>query len=56
MREDLLRRFGLGITIEDTNMRIWCHDRALLSVSAPVDFTTVWRLVALRGSFLIAII
>lgn len=55
MREDPLRRFALGITIEDTNLRIWHHSRSLLSVSTPIDSTTVCHLVVLRGSFLIAI-
>ncbi|KAG6370313.1 hypothetical protein JVT61DRAFT_12266 [Boletus reticuloceps] len=39
MREDPLRRFALGITIEDTELRIWHIDRALLTVSTSIDFT-----------------
>ncbi|KAH0825895.1 hypothetical protein J3R83DRAFT_7707, partial [Lanmaoa asiatica] len=39
MREDPCRRFALGITIEDKDMRIWCHNRAFLVASKPLDFT-----------------
>ncbi|KAF8547849.1 hypothetical protein OG21DRAFT_1607222 [Imleria badia] len=40
MREDPLRRFALGITIENTSLRLWCSSRAFLAASDPVDFLT----------------
>ncbi|KAG9308919.1 hypothetical protein JVU11DRAFT_11379 [Chiua virens] len=38
MREDPLRRFVFGITVEDMNMRLWLSNRAYLAVSEAVDF------------------
>ena len=48
MREDPLRRFALGISIEDVDMRIWCSNRAFLAILMPIDFTAVWHLMAPR--------
>ena len=50
MREDPLRRFTFGITVEDTDMRVWYHSRALLTISEPINFTTVRDRAALCGS------
>ncbi|KAG2355387.1 hypothetical protein BDR07DRAFT_1493256 [Suillus spraguei] len=38
MREDPLRRFAFGITIEDTQLRLWLSNRALLAVTEPINF------------------
>ncbi|KAG2132351.1 hypothetical protein DEU56DRAFT_739542 [Suillus clintonianus] len=38
MREDLLRRFAFGITIEDTKLRLWLSNRAFLAVTEPINF------------------
>ncbi|KAF9225611.1 hypothetical protein BS17DRAFT_553782 [Gyrodon lividus] len=38
MREDPLRRFTFGITIEDTHLRLWLSNRACLAVAQPIDF------------------
>ncbi|KAG1719065.1 hypothetical protein EDB19DRAFT_2030564 [Suillus lakei] len=38
MREDLLRRFAFGITMEDTQLRLWLSNRAFLAVTEPIDF------------------
>lgn len=51
MREDPLRRFALGITIENTSMRLWYSSRAFLVASEPVDFLTVRYLIVLRFVF-----
>ncbi|KAI9462725.1 hypothetical protein HD554DRAFT_1444130 [Boletus coccyginus] len=40
MREDPLRRFTFGITVEGTHMRFWCSNRAFLAVSLPINFVT----------------
>ncbi|KAG2091210.1 uncharacterized protein F5147DRAFT_723992, partial [Suillus discolor] len=37
MREDLLRRFAFGITIEDTQVRLWLSNRAFLAVTEPIN-------------------
>ncbi|KAG2338830.1 hypothetical protein BDR05DRAFT_1003910 [Suillus weaverae] len=37
MREDLLRRFTFGITIEDTQLRLWLSNRAFLAVTEPIN-------------------
>ncbi|EGN91666.1 hypothetical protein SERLA73DRAFT_80231 [Serpula lacrymans var. lacrymans S7.3] len=38
MREDPCRRFAYGITIENTNLRLWLSNRAFLAVTEPIDF------------------
>ncbi|KAG2138992.1 hypothetical protein DEU56DRAFT_801200, partial [Suillus clintonianus] len=38
MREDLLRRFVFGITMEDTQLRLWLSNRAFLAVTEPINF------------------
>ncbi|KIJ19256.1 hypothetical protein PAXINDRAFT_32488, partial [Paxillus involutus ATCC 200175] len=38
MREDLCRRFAFGITIENTRLRLWLSNRALLVVTEPIHF------------------
>ncbi|KAG2127699.1 hypothetical protein DEU56DRAFT_915674 [Suillus clintonianus] len=38
MREDPLRRFAFGITIEDTQLRLWLSNRAFLVVTEPINF------------------
>ncbi|KAG2041366.1 hypothetical protein BDR03DRAFT_914065 [Suillus americanus] len=38
MREDPRRRFAFGITIEDTQLRLWLSNRAFLAVTEPIDF------------------
>ncbi|KAG1727324.1 hypothetical protein EDB19DRAFT_1857653 [Suillus lakei] len=38
MREDPLRRFAFGITIEDTQLKLWLSNRALLAVTEPINF------------------
>ncbi|KAF8441046.1 hypothetical protein L210DRAFT_2127145 [Boletus edulis BED1] len=40
MREDPFRRFAMGITIEDTDMRFWYSSRAFLAASEPINFMT----------------
>ncbi|KAG1768275.1 hypothetical protein EV702DRAFT_1282403 [Suillus placidus] len=37
MREDLLRRFAFGITIEDMQLRLWLSNRAFLAVTEPIN-------------------
>ncbi|KAG0704652.1 hypothetical protein DFH29DRAFT_848599 [Suillus ampliporus] len=37
MRSDLLRRFAFGITIEDTQLRLWLSNRAFLAVTEPIN-------------------
>ncbi|KAG2336967.1 hypothetical protein BDR05DRAFT_1011205 [Suillus weaverae] len=37
MREDLLRRFAFGITVEDTQLRLWLSNRAFLAVTEPIN-------------------
>ncbi|KAF8845353.1 hypothetical protein BDN67DRAFT_941205 [Paxillus ammoniavirescens] len=38
MREDPCRRFAFGITIENTRLRLWLSNRALLVVTEPIHF------------------
>ncbi|KAG1757080.1 hypothetical protein EDB19DRAFT_1865936 [Suillus lakei] len=38
MHEDLRRRFAFGITMEDTQLRLWLSNRAFLAVTEPIDF------------------
>ncbi|KAG1870556.1 hypothetical protein C8R48DRAFT_771007 [Suillus tomentosus] len=38
MREDLRRRFAFGITMEDTQLRLWLSNRAFLAVTEPINF------------------
>ncbi|KAG2033794.1 hypothetical protein BDR03DRAFT_1071055 [Suillus americanus] len=38
MREDPLCQFAFGITIEDTQLRLWLSNRALLVVTEPINF------------------
>ncbi|KAG1802515.1 uncharacterized protein BJ212DRAFT_997875 [Suillus subaureus] len=38
MREDPCRRFTFGITIEDTQLRLWLSNRAFLAVTEPINF------------------
>ncbi|EGO28869.1 hypothetical protein SERLADRAFT_459725, partial [Serpula lacrymans var. lacrymans S7.9] len=38
MREDPCRHFAYGITIENTNLRLWLSNRAFLVVTEPIDF------------------
>ncbi|KAL5476495.1 hypothetical protein ACEPAI_3352 [Sanghuangporus weigelae] len=40
MTLDLCKRFTFGITIEDTNMRLWFSSRAVMAVSEPSNFIT----------------
>ncbi|KAL5485717.1 hypothetical protein ACEPAI_6758 [Sanghuangporus weigelae] len=40
MTLDLCKRFTFGITIEDTNMRLWFSSRAVMAVSEPFNFIT----------------
>ncbi|KAF7799155.1 hypothetical protein EIP86_010386 [Pleurotus ostreatoroseus] len=40
MRNDVRRRFVLGFTIENTDMRIWLCDRSRILVSQPFNFIT----------------
>jgi Fungal protein kinase len=47
MREDPLRRFAFGITIEDTQLRLWLSNRALLAVTEPINFFEVRRHIVL---------
>ncbi|KAG1808933.1 uncharacterized protein BJ212DRAFT_1381557 [Suillus subaureus] len=37
MREDPCRRFAFGITIEDTQLRLWLSNRAFLAVTEPIN-------------------
>ena len=41
MREDARRRFVIGFSIDDTEMRIWYFSRSDAYVSAPFNFLTV---------------
>ena len=41
MSRDPSRRFAFGITVEDTNMRIWFCSRGSPIVSKAFDFTSV---------------
>lgn len=41
MRNDPARRFTLGLTIEDTQTRVWFTSRSGVMVSEPFDFFTV---------------
>ena len=41
MREDPTRRFVVGYTIENTNMRLWFGSRTDALVTEPFDFTRV---------------
>lgn len=38
MRNDPTRRFTYGMTIENTDLRMWLCHRAAVIVSEPVDF------------------
>ncbi|KAG1860104.1 hypothetical protein F4604DRAFT_1930438 [Suillus subluteus] len=38
MCKDPLRRFAFGITIEDTQLRLWLSNRMLLAVTEPINF------------------
>ncbi|KAG1886859.1 uncharacterized protein F5891DRAFT_1081400 [Suillus fuscotomentosus] len=38
MREDLRHRFAFGITMEDTQLRLWLSNRAFLAVTEPINF------------------
>ncbi|EKM53991.1 uncharacterized protein PHACADRAFT_196429 [Phanerochaete carnosa HHB-10118-sp] len=46
MREDPTRRFAIGFTIENTNMRLWFASRSDVLVSLPVNFITGIRRVS----------
>ncbi|KAG1847455.1 hypothetical protein C8R48DRAFT_663814 [Suillus tomentosus] len=37
MREDPCRRFAFGITIEDTQLRLWLGNRGFLAVTEPIN-------------------
>ncbi|KAG1847458.1 hypothetical protein C8R48DRAFT_615430 [Suillus tomentosus] len=37
MREDPCRRFAFGITIEDTQLRLWLSNRGFLAVTEPIN-------------------
>ena len=41
MREDPTRRFVVGYTIENTNMRLWFGSRTDALVTEPFNFTRV---------------
>lgn len=41
MHEDPRRRFVVGFTIEDTEMRLWYGSRTDVLVTEPFDFTRV---------------
>jgi hypothetical protein len=47
MREDPLRRFAFGITIEDTQLRLWLSNRAFLVVTEPINFFEVRKHITL---------
>jgi hypothetical protein len=47
MREDPCRRFAFGITIEDTQLRLWLSNRAFLAVTEPINCFEVHHLIAL---------
>ncbi|KAG1829944.1 hypothetical protein EV424DRAFT_1535346 [Suillus variegatus] len=48
MREDPCRRFAFGITIEDTQLRLWLGNRGLLTVTEPIDcFEDIDRVISL---------
>ncbi|KAG1795217.1 hypothetical protein EV424DRAFT_1496644, partial [Suillus variegatus] len=38
MREDPCRRFAFGITIEDTQLRLWLSNRAFVAATEPINF------------------
>ncbi|KAG1717928.1 uncharacterized protein EDB91DRAFT_1305156 [Suillus paluster] len=38
MHKDLLRCFAFGITMEDTQLRLWLSNRAFLVVTEPINF------------------
>ncbi|KAG1771899.1 hypothetical protein EV702DRAFT_1033892 [Suillus placidus] len=39
MREDPCRRFAFGLTIEDTQLRLWLSNRAFVAVTKPINFS-----------------
>ncbi|KAF9073803.1 hypothetical protein BDP27DRAFT_1197548, partial [Rhodocollybia butyracea] len=41
MRNDARRRFAFSLTIEDTTVRLWYHDRDTIVCSEPFDVHTV---------------
>ncbi|KAG1809747.1 uncharacterized protein HD556DRAFT_1280479, partial [Suillus plorans] len=48
MREDPCRRFAFGITIEDTQLRLWLSNRGFLAVTEPIDcFEDIDRVISL---------
>jgi hypothetical protein len=47
MREDLRRRFSFGITMEDTQLRLWLSSRAFLAVTEPINFFEVRKHITL---------
>ncbi|KAG2336207.1 hypothetical protein BDR05DRAFT_971181 [Suillus weaverae] len=38
MREDPCRRFAFGLTIEDTQLRLWLSNRAFVAATKPINF------------------
>ncbi|THU96195.1 hypothetical protein K435DRAFT_664929 [Dendrothele bispora CBS 962.96] len=43
MRNDARRRFVFGLTMEDTKIRLWFHDRAVVLASEAFDLHRDWR-------------
>lgn len=41
MRDDLCRRFTFGITVEDTQLRLWFFGRVGVLVSSPFNWLEV---------------
>ena len=56
MRNDPRRRFVFGLTMENTNVRFWFHDRATVVVSEKFDIHIVrlYLLPAVRCAYLSA--
>lgn len=49
MREDARRRFVIGFSIDDCDMRLWYFSRSDAYVSEPFNFLTVRRITYVIG-------
>ena len=52
LRTDFRRRFAYGITIEDTEVRLWHYNRAVIVISDAFDLNKVRCLLSALWSML----